>query len=61
MPVIEVTNGTSGARIAIPDPDLMERLTPSMVTHYQRRLGIKTPFAELPQADSSDREGKPSG
>ena len=36
-------------RVVILNPDLGERLVPSMVSYLQRRLGIKTPFAEMPE------------
>lgn len=45
--VIQVTNVASSACLSIAQPDLAERLAPSMVAHYQRRLGIKTRFPAL--------------
>lgn len=41
-----------GGRLVVPNPDLQERLVPSIVSQYQRRLGIKTPFATLPEPSS---------
>ena len=45
---LEITN-PEGGRVAIPNPDFDERLVPSMVSFYQRRLGIRTPFASQPE------------
>jgi len=42
----------SGARLAIPRPNMNQRLEPSLVVHYQRRLGIKSPFAAMPPEPS---------
>ena len=42
-----------GASLTIPDPDFTERLSPSVVTNYQRRLSIKTKFAAMPEHPSS--------
>jgi hypothetical protein len=46
---IRLENPTGG-HVTIPNPAYEEHLEPSMVSHYQRRLGIKTPFAAAPEA-----------
>ena len=46
-----------GGRLIIPDPDLAEHLSPSVVTNYQRRLGLKTPFAATPDDTSEVGDG----
>ena len=38
-----------GGQVVVPDPDLLEYLSPSMVSYFERRLGIKTPFASRPE------------
>jgi hypothetical protein len=48
-----VTNPLGGT-LTIPNPQFEERLSPSMVSQYHRRLGIKTPFAEKPESTSAD-------
>jgi hypothetical protein len=48
----------SGARLAIPRPDMDERLAPNTVGNYQRRLGIKTSFHAMPlDPPTSDPSG----
>ena len=47
--VIEISNPNNG-RVCIVDMDLKERLAPSMVTYFQRRLGIKSGFPSAPEA-----------
>jgi predicted PhzF superfamily epimerase YddE/YHI9 len=46
--VLEIRKSNGGS-VAVAEPDLEERLEPSMVTYLQRRLGIKTPFAAQPE------------
>lgn len=51
---LEIT-GPAGSRVVLADPDLNEYLTPSMVSYFQRRLGMQTPFPGVPeQPDSSE-------
>lgn len=46
--VLEITSKT-GCTVAVPNPDMNERLAPSQVAYFQRRLAIKTPFAATPE------------
>ena len=52
--VLEIRNPAGGGRLTIPDPDLLEHLSPSVVGNYQRRLGLKTPFASKPSPTPPD-------
>ena len=63
---LEITN-PAGARTVFVNPDMDERLAPSMVSYFQRRLGMKTPFPAEPEqsgdatyveADPDDRSEK---
>jgi hypothetical protein len=45
--VITITN-PRGGHVIVVAPDLEERLPPSTVAYFQRRLGIKTPFNSGP-------------
>lgn len=49
-----VIHGPAGSVLTIPDPDFTEYLSPSVVTNYQRRLGIKTDFSGLPEEPGDD-------
>jgi hypothetical protein len=42
-------NRDTGAGVIIVDPDFRGFLAPSTVTYYQRRLGIRAPFAVSPE------------
>jgi hypothetical protein len=42
----------NGGWVVVSDPDFDEHLAPSTVTYYQRRLGIRTPFAAMPEQSS---------
>ena len=44
-----VIENTQGGYLTIADPDMSERLTPHMISQYQRRLGLKTPFPSAPE------------
>ena len=59
-----VVSGPGGAKLTIVDPEFTERLSPSVVSSYERRLGIKTRFAGLPEQppknatfENDDEEG----
>jgi hypothetical protein len=45
---LEITSPT-GSRAVIVNPDMNEHLSPSMVSYFQRRLGMKTPFPAEPE------------
>lgn len=52
--------GPKGGRVALVNPDLGEHLAPSMITYLQRRLGVRSPFPQVPeQSGSSDVEFVP--
>lgn len=60
---LEITS-PSGSRAVLVNPDMDEYLVPSMVSYFQRRLGMQTPFPAEPeqttnvqfvQADSEDK------
>jgi hypothetical protein len=51
--VIVVENNGVGFA-TIPNPKLDQRLEPSMVAYYQRRLAIKTPYAATPEQTKSE-------
>jgi len=60
---LEIT-GPAGSHVALANPDMNEHMAPSMVSYFQRRLGMKTPFpgepeqstdVEYVQADPSDQ------
>ena len=51
-----VIRGPGGASLTIANPELTERLSPSVVTNYQRRLGIKTSFASDPEQPTSPKD-----
>ena len=48
-----VIRNEAGARLVIVNPDFEERLAPSVVSNYQRRLGISTRFASMPEQPTS--------
>jgi hypothetical protein len=48
---LQVVN-PNGSRVVLIDPDFDEYLAPSMVSYFQRRLSIKTPFAAQPEIGS---------
>jgi hypothetical protein len=52
--VLRIDNPVSGCGVLIVNPDFSEHLSPSTVTYYQRRLGIKTSFAAQPGSPSDD-------
>lgn len=54
--VLTIRNTKTSGRAIVSNPDFEERLSPSMVSYYQRRLGIKTPFAALPE-NTQDSSG----
>jgi hypothetical protein len=43
-----VIENSHGGFVVIAEPDMDERLVPSTVSYYQRRLGISTAFAAEP-------------
>jgi hypothetical protein len=45
---LEITSPT-GSRAVMVNPDMKEHLSPSMVSYFQRRLGMKTPFPGEPE------------
>ena len=45
---LEITSPT-GSRAVLANPDMNEHLAPSMVSYFQRRLGMKTPFPSEPE------------
>lgn len=45
-----VINNPNGGQLTVPNPDYDERLTTSVISNYQRRLALKTPFAAMPEA-----------
>lgn len=51
---LEITSPT-GSRAVLVNPDMNEHLSPSMVSYFQRRLGMKTPFPAEPE-QSADVE-----
>lgn len=44
-----VIDNPQGGFVVIAEPDVNERLSPSTMSHYQRRLGINTDFAAMPE------------
>jgi hypothetical protein len=54
--VLTMRNTKTSGRAMVTNPDFEERLSPSMVSYFQRRLGIKAPFAALPE-DGQDSSG----
>jgi hypothetical protein len=45
---LEIVSMT-GSRAVMVDPDMDEHLSPSIVSYFQRRLGMKTPFPGEPE------------
>ena len=45
---LEITSPV-GSRAVLVNPDMNEHLAPSMVSYFQRRLGMKTPFPAEPE------------
>jgi hypothetical protein len=45
---LEITSPT-GSRAVLVNPNMNEHLAPSMVSYFQRRLGMKTPFPGEPE------------
>ena len=43
-----------GRRATVFDTAATDRLTPSMVAHLDRRLGLSSPFAKVPQDRDND-------
>jgi hypothetical protein len=50
----------AGGTLTIPNPSFQEPMAPAIVSQYQRRLGIKTPFAEVPEQTPSDTPTEPA-
>ena len=48
---LEIISPT-GSRAVLANPDMDEHLSPSMVSYFQRRLGMQTPFPAEPEASS---------
>lgn len=48
---LEITSPT-GSRAVLVNPNMDEHLSPSMVSYFQRRLGMKTPFPGEPEQSS---------
>jgi hypothetical protein len=54
--VLEIRS-PKGGHVIIANPDWQEHLSPSLVTYIQRRLGIRTPFAAMPEKPTDESEG----
>ena len=52
--VILVESAKGEGFVTIPNPDPDERLPPSIVSNFQRRLGIKIPYAAMPEQTKND-------
>jgi hypothetical protein len=52
--VLHIKGSAARQRVAIVDPDPNERLAPSTVTYYQRRLGIKSPYPAAPEPSAPE-------
>ncbi len=50
----------AGGVLTLPDPDITERLSPYMISQYQRRLGLKTPFPSAPEPPEDSTQPRPS-
>jgi hypothetical protein len=46
---LEITS-PAGSRAVLVNPNMDEHLSPSMVSYFQRRLGMKTPFPAEPES-----------
>ena len=48
------------SRVVLVNPDMDEHMAPSMVSYFQRRLGMKTPFPAEPEQPSNVVEYVPA-
>lgn len=53
--VLRILN-PKGGHVEMAEPDFDELMMPTMVSQFQRRLCIRTPFAELPQPTPAETQ-----